>query len=288
MSVTAVVINFNTGQALHRCVQALVASSVQPRILVIDNASTDGGAEQLRNLYGNQAGLEILVNPANLGFARAVNVAAGHIDSDHLLIINPDCCIHKEALGLMLLAMEEDAAAALAAPCVRDSKGKPEKAALRRFPDPWKSLITFSGLGRLGRWVPFFQGVFVAPGKFPTRTIRAEAVSGSCMLIRRDAFMQVGMMDEAYGLHCEDLDLMYRLQQAGWFCLFVPGALADHEKGVSSRSRPLWVHRQKHMGMARFYRKFQAAGHWLPFRWLVYTGIWLRYLLLWPLVWIRK
>ena len=100
--------------------------------------------------------------------------------------------------------------------------------------------------------------------------------------------IDIGMMDEDYGLHCEDLDLMFRFRQAGLHCLFVPEARAVHVQGVSSRSRPLWVHLQKHKGMARFFNKFQAQNYALPIRWLVNSAIWLRYFLLWPWVWLTK
>ena len=288
MSITALVINFNAGPALQRCVQSLVDSTIQPQIVVVDNASTDGSAEHLRDLYGDFPDIEILFNPANLGFARAVNAAVTQLGSDQVLVINPDCVIHREALALMQQALVADARAALAAPLVRNNDGKVERAALRRFPDPWNSLMTMTGLWRLGHWIPALRGVPVNTGELPGGVVRAEAVSGACMLIRVDAMLEVGLMDEAYGLHCEDLDLMYRLQQAGWHCLLVPAAASVHTQGVSSKSRPIWVHTQKHKSMARFFRKFQASDHWLPMRWLVYTGIWLRYLLLWPLVWIRK
>ena len=92
----------------------------------------------------------------------------------------------------------------------------------------------------------------------------------------------------AYGLHCEDLDLMFRLQQAGHDCLFVPQARAVHQQGVSSRSRPLWVHWQKHRGMQRFFRKFQASDRSLPVRGLVLAGIWARFALTAPLAILRR
>jgi hypothetical protein len=103
------------------------------------------------------------------------------------------------------------------------------------------------------------------------------------MLLRKDAFFAIGGMDAEYRLHCEDLDLMYRLHQAGHRCLLVPDAVAVHDQGTSSTSRPLWVHWQKHRGMQRFFDKFQAANHALPVRWVVRAGIWLRFLLTLPL-----
>lgn len=99
-------------------------------------------------------------------------------------------------------------------------------------------------------------------------------------------------MDEAYGLHCEDLDLMFRLRRSGGYCVFVPQAQAEHAQGVSSSSRPLWVHWQKHHGMQRFFLKNQAPGYAVPWRWLlslpVLAGIWLRFTLRLPIVLLRR
>jgi len=115
-----------------------------------------------------------------------------------------------------------------------------------------------------------------------------EAISGACMLIRRSALAAVGYLDEGYQMHCEDLDLMFRLTEEGWHCLYVPRASCVHQQGTSSRSRPNWVHYQKHRGMVRFFKKFQAQSTSLPVRLLVYAGIWLRFVILWPLALIRR
>ena len=107
------------------------------------------------------------------------------------------------------------------------------------------------------------------------------------MLLKYSAFDEVKGLDSNYGLHCEDLDLMYRLRQRGYHCLLVPAARVYHRQGVSSRSRPLWVHWQKHLGMQRFFRKFQARSHAFPVRWLVLAGIWLRFAATLPLALLR-
>ncbi len=288
MSVTAIVVNFNAGAALQRCVQSLLDSSLRPRVLVVDNASLDDSARNLPALYGAAAGVETLFNPRNHGYAPALNAAARGVEADYLLVVNPDCELDPRALEHLHAALEADAEAAVAGPAVSDRRGRPEAASLRRFPTPRAALLTFSGLWRLGRWLPGLAGVPVHPRRRPRAVTRVDAVSGACMLIRRRALEQVGGLDEAYRLHCEDLDLMYRLQQAGWHCLYVPAAQAMHLKGVSSRSRPLWVHRQKHLGMQRFFRKFQARECAPPLRWLVYAGIWAHYLLLLPVVFLRR
>ncbi len=191
------------------------------------------------------------------------------------------------SLQALCAALDQDAAAALAGPLVVDREGYPMRGTLRRFPDPWSGFLTFSGLWRLGRWIPWFAGVEKA-GPLPSETTQAEAVSGACMLLRKSEFLAAGCMDGDYGLHCEDLDLMYRLNQRGWHSLFVPSARVFHDQGVSSASRPLWVHWQKHRGMQRFFMKFQAGQSSPPLRWLVIAGIWLRFAVTLPLAWFRS
>ena len=116
MSVTALIINFNAGQSLQPCVQALIDSSVKPQILVLDNASSDDSAVNLKSLYGSFPGLEIVFNPSNMGFAKAVNIAVRQSSSDQVLVINPDCVIAPNALEILQSALSSDNKAALAAP----------------------------------------------------------------------------------------------------------------------------------------------------------------------------
>jgi len=287
-AIQVIIVNFNAGETLTRCVQSVLSTREKLNITVFDNASADGSAAQVQSLFGRLENVEILCNDENIGFARAVNAAAGMGNEELLLILNPDCELLPGALGYLKQALENDPDAALAGPTVVDRTGVIQKGTLRRFPDPWNSLVTLTGLWRLGRWFPAFKGVNRHQSDLPENNSMAEAVSGACMLVRRQAFESAGNMDEAYGLHCEDLDLMYRLQQQGNHCIFVPAARVFHQQGVSSRSRPFWVHRQKHLGMQRFFLKFQAERYPFPVRWLVIAGIWLRYLLTLPLVLIRS
>lgn len=287
--IEAVIINFNAGEALARCVSAVFAQPIATRVTVVDNASTDDSLESLRRSAGDNQNLEIQVNGANLGFARGVNAAVAGLEgaAPYLLILNPDCELLPGSLVELVNALDRDPGAALASPAVVDRKGRPMKATLRSFPTPLKSFLTFSGLWRLGFWFPAFQGVDQT-GQMPAVTAKAEGVSGACMLLRRELFLEMGGLDESYGMHGEDLDLMYRIARGGMHCLLVPSARVFHDQGLSSKSRPGWVHWQKHLGMQRFFLKFQAAQHSLPVRWLVLSGIWARFFVTWPLVWFRR
>jgi GT2 family glycosyltransferase len=288
MTVETIIVNFNAGGTLLRCVNAVLKSSVPTTVTVVDNASSDGSAETVRSLFGKKHGVEVRFNTENPGFAPAVNAAARRSQAEWVLLLNPDCILEPETLGRLRYALECDSKAALAGPAVLDQNGLIQRATLRRFPDPWKSLMTASGLWRLGKWFSVFHGIEVDVTDMTGGAKICEAVSGACMLIRRSALEAVNFLDEEYAMHCEDLDLMFRIRQHGWHCLYVPQARCVHEQGLSSRSRPTWVHFQKHRGMARFFGKFQAGSTFLPLRLLVYMGIWLRFIVLWPLVLIRR
>lgn len=289
----AVIVNYNAGELLQRCVRSVLEQDLPVAVVVIDNASTDGSADRLASRFGADPRFALIRGGDNPGFATAVNRAVAQsrecfeeAGGEFLLILNPDCELQTGSLSALVAALQGRPQAAVAGPLVVDGQGRPQRANLRRFPDPWRSFLTFSGLWRLGRRWPAWQGV-EWPGALPDHDTVAEAVSGACMLLRRDAFLAVGGMDGEYRLHCEDLDLMYRLRQMGGECLYVPTARVAHAQGVSSSSRPLWVHWHKHRGMQRFFRKFQAADHSWPLRSLVHAGIWLRWLATLPLAWLR-
>ncbi len=288
MTIATIIVNFNAGETLLQCVKSLLDSTRQSKIIVVDNASTDGSVAALRDHFANQHEIELLINPVNLGFAPAVNKAAHHSDTKFVLILNPDCILKPESLEQLHTALEKNPQAGLAGPAVLDENGQVQRASMRRFPDPWKSLMTTSGLWRLEKIFPRFAGIEIDVGNLSGNAEICDAVSGACMLVRRSALEDVGYLDEEYAMHCEDLDLMYRLNESGWQCLYVPQAECVHLQGLSSRSRPSWVHFQKHRGMERFFRKFQAKTTSFPLRMLVYAGIWLRFIILWPLVLIRR
>jgi GT2 family glycosyltransferase len=287
--VDIVIVNYNAGEVVVDCIRSVYDQREPVRLTVVDNASTDGSDEKIAGAFEDREHFTLLKNRDNRGFAAAVNQAAAVPVSKapYLLVLNPDCEMLPGSIAALTAALEANESAALAGPLVIDADKRPARGTLRRFPDPWRSLLTFSGLWRLERQVPAFEGVEVS-GELPSEIAVAEAVSGACMMLKRSAFDELGGLDEAYGLHCEDLDLMYRLRASGRCSLFVPGAKVIHRQGVSSRSRPLWVHRQKHRGMQRFFQKHQARNYAFPLRWLVVGGIWVRYVLTLPFVVARR
>jgi hypothetical protein len=281
VSLTAIVVNYNAGPLLTECVASLVTSGVTD-VRVIDNASSDRSLERLRQQFGRHDSVRVLANPTNRGFGPAVNDQLPLVDRESLLIINPDCRLEAGALGALLGALGADSSIGLAGPAVVDDTGRWEPAACRYFPTPRRAFMAATGLHRLAGAIPALTGIADPNAQALDRVTHVEATSGACMLLRTDAFREVGGFDEAYTLHAEDLDLMRRLQDRGWKVAYVPAARAVHVQGVSSASRPLWVHRQKHRGLARYYAQHRATEDGALTRLLFRAGLWAHWLALLP------
>jgi GT2 family glycosyltransferase len=283
-----IIVNFNAGPLLSDCIEAVLASPIDVEVVVSDNRSDDDSLTLLSQRCGPDPRLMIIENDDNLGFARGNNVAVAYTQAPYLLFLNPDCIVGPETLPRMLEFMESTPAAGMSGCIVRDPSGDEQVASRRVIPDPW------IGLARLLRIERVWPGMLA--GKrldrtnepLPARPIEVEAISGAFMLVRRRAMEDVGLMDEEYFLHCEDLDWFVRFQRSGWAIYLVPDASVVHYKGICSASRPMSVLWHKHKGMHRFFRKFQFREYPLPLSLMVLLGIWLHFAAVMPAAWVRQ
>jgi GT2 family glycosyltransferase len=282
------IVNFNAGALLVDTVGAVLAAGVPVEVVVSDNASSDDSLTRLREHYGEDSRLTIVENASNLGFARGNNVALQYTAAPYLLILNPDCVPAKDALAKMLAFMEASPDVGMTGCVVRDPDGAEQVASRRVIPDPWIGLARLLHLEVLWPDALGDRRLDRTHDPLPEKPVRVEAISGAFMLVRREALEEVGLMDEGYFLHCEDLDWFVRFRRAGWHIYLVPDADAVHYKGFCSVGRPISVLWHKHRGMVRFFRKFQFQDYPVPLSFLVIVGIWLHFGLVAPAAWIRR
>ena len=279
-----VTVNFNAGEHLAAGARAVLASTVPVELLVVDNGSTDGSLARLRAAVGDDPRVRIFENGANLGFARANNRALAHARGEWLLFLNPDCVAGPDTIARMQEAVAHHPEAGIGGCLLLNPDGTEQAGCRREAPTPAKALARAFGLAGLARRLGLASDIardFVRQGDpLPPHPVAVDAISGAFMLVRRDALERVGPLDEGYFLHCEDLDWCARFRQAGYTVLFVPQVAVVHEKGTSSRGRPVRVLWHMHRGMVRYYRKFLRDRYPLPLLWLVVAGVWLRFAVL--------
>jgi len=274
----AVIVNYNAGALLARAVASLQRSPRVARIVVVDNASVDDSLARLEAECADATRLTVLRSAANLGFARGCNLGAARTDAPFVLYLNPDCVVADDAVELLLETLAARPEAGMAGPMIVNPDGSEQAGARRAIPTPWRSFVRAFGLSRLSaRYPRLFSDFLLHSEPVPDRPTRVEAISGACMLVRRESLAGVGLLDEGYFMHCEDLDWCMRFRMTGWQVLFVPQARVTHVKGTSSRSRPVFVEWHKHAGMIRFYRKFFRHQYPGALMWFVSVGVWLRF-----------
>jgi GT2 family glycosyltransferase len=288
---SVVTVSFNSGEYLAACVRSVLTSSVPVEVLVVDNRSTDDGLARLRaSLDPDEARVRVLENEANLGFARANNRGLLQARGRWLLLLNPDCVVEPPTIEAMQGVLETSPDAGMAGCLILDPDGTEQGGCRRERPTPGKAFVRAFGLRRLSRRLRV-EGVrdFVRQGDpLPSRPIEVDAISGAFMFVRREALEAVGLLDEGYFLHCEDLDWCERFWRAGQKVMFVPGVSVVHHKGGSSRDRPVRVLWHMHRGMIRYYRKFFRDQYPWALLWIVWAGVWLRFGALAALALVRR
>lgn len=272
--ISTIIVNYNAGEFLRSCVDSLLNCPLETEVIVVDNASTDHSLDALAGLPN----VQIIKNATNVGFATACNVGIRVASAPFLLFLNPDCFFKPDTLIRLLEAMRFDERVGMVGGLLVNPDGTEQAGGRRAIPTPWRSFVRAFGLARFAdRWPRLFFDFHLHKQPLPNHNIEVEAISGACMMVRREAIQDVGEWDERYFLHCEDLDWCMRFRQKGWKILFVPSARVTHALGVSSRSRPIFVEWHKHKGMIRFYRKFFRRQYPGVLMGLVALGVWLRF-----------
>ena len=272
--ISTIIVNYNAGEFLRSCVDSLLNCPLETEVIVVDNASTDHSLDALAGLPN----VQIIKNATNVGFATACNVGIRVASAPLLLFLNPDCFFKPDTLIRLLEAMRFDERVGMGGGLLVNPDGTEQAGGRRAIPTPWRSFVRAFGLARFAdRWPRLFFDFHLHKQPLPNHNIEVEAISGACMMVRREAIQDVGEWDERYFLHCEDLDWCMRFRQKGWKILFVPSARVTHALGVSSRGRPIFVEWHKHKGMIRFYRKFFRRQYPGVLMGLVALGVWLRF-----------
>ena len=277
--ISVVIVNYNAGQLLADCVGSALPQVDE--VIVVDNASRDASMDECARLYSADTRLTLVQNGSNLGFSAACNVGFLRSRGDYILFLNPDCHLDARAVAALMAALQADPLVGMVGGLLMNLDGSEQIGGRRAIPTPWRSFVRAFGLNRFEkRWPKLFFDFNLHKQFLPREPIDVEAISGACMLVKRQAVDTVGLWDEGYFLHCEDLDWCMRFRQKGWNILFVPSAHILHALGVSSRGRPIFVEWHKHKGMMRFYRKFFRHQYPGVVMGLVVTGVWLRFGLL--------
>jgi GT2 family glycosyltransferase/glycosyltransferase involved in cell wall biosynthesis len=270
--VSVIVVNWNVGPILVDCMRAVAKelTTVDGDCIVVDNGSARGDMDPVRHEFPS---VPIIANARNLGFARAANQGIRESRAPYVMLLNPDAFPMQGTLEHLVRFMDRHPEVAVVGPHITNTDGTAQGSA-RAFPGLWTAFF-----GRTSFLTRYFPRNPWSRRHIPVLGARGDAplavdwVSGACMLIRRQAWEEIGGLDEAFFLYWEDADFCWRARNAGWEVVYDPRVSVIHSVGASSRQAPIRSTVAFHRTAYRLYRKHVTRSAWHPMNAVAMGGL---------------
>lgn len=274
MQLSVIIINYNVKHFLEHCLCSVekAMKNIVGEIIVIDNNSSDGSLLYFRNKFPQ---VSFVWNSANVGFAKANNQGIALATGEYILFLNPDTIIAEDTLEksiAFIKAGNNDYALGIK---MLDGSGKFLKESKRAFPDPLTSLFKLSGLARMFPSSKIF-GKYHLGFLDENKNHEVDVLAGAYMMVTRKILEKVKGFDEDYFMYGEDIDLSFRIQQAGFKNFYFSESAIIHFKGESTRKDSLRYVKMFYKAMSIFVKKHYAGSKAGAFNLLLRVAIWTR------------
>lgn len=253
MDLSIAIVSWNTQGLLDQCIQSIYANTyeIDYEVIVVDNASSDGSSQMVREKY---PWVRLIASDENLGFVGGNNKAYKISDSRLFLLLNPDTVCFDGALTKLARFLDIHPKIGAAGPLVMnpDDTLQPSWA---RFP----KFITEAS-GKLDRriaasaFIPSTPSEIKSIGPFQT-----DWVGGCCLMIKRDAVREIGLMDDRLFMFCEETDWCFRLHKAGWEIWVEPSAEIVHFGGQSTKQASAEMAKRLRLSKAAYFSKHHGS-----------------------------
>jgi N-acetylglucosaminyl-diphospho-decaprenol L-rhamnosyltransferase len=277
VDLSVIIVSWNVRDLLRRCLQSVLArTQVSPdegtyqigdrevEILIVDNASTDGSAEMVGDEFPHA---RLVANNENRGFTAANNQGLALSRGRYLLLLNPDTEIVGDALTTMLRYAEANREVGALGPRLLYPDGSTQSSR-RRFPTFATALVESTVVQEWWQDNSILRRYYMADTA-DDAIQRVDWVVGACLLVRRQAFEQVGGLDEGYFMYSEELDWCRRIKAAGWEIAYLPTAAIIHHEGKSSEQVVPARHIYFQSSKVRYFRKHHGALQAEVLRWFL-------------------
>jgi len=258
VDISIIILSYNTKELTHSCLSSIAKTlcrSLTKEIIVVDNGSTDGTVEEVKKTFPD---VTVIENKKNIGFAAGNNQGIKASRGRYVLLLNSDTEVYPETLEKMVAFMDDHKKAGASTCKLVLPDGSMDPACHRGFPTPWNAFSYYAKLEKLFPKTTLFGG-YHQGYKDLSVPHEVDVVSGAFFMVRKVVVKQVGMLDGAYFMYAEDIDMAYRIKEAGWQIWFNPNVMALHRKKQSGR-----VHTDRT-------RRIQSYGNFLTYNKLFYT-----------------
>ncbi|MEE4310505.1 MAG: glycosyltransferase [candidate division KSB1 bacterium] len=272
--ISIIIVNYNVKELLEQSLLSVIkaARGLRHEIFVVDNASTDGSVELIRDKFPD---VTLIANATNKGFAAANNQALKLAKGKYVVLLNPDTVVQEDTFTTVKRFLDENKECGMVGCKILNPDGSLQLACRRSFPTLWVGFTRIIGLSRLFPRSRLF-GRYNLTYLDPDETYEVEAISGSFMVVRNKVVKQVGMLDESFFMYGEDLDWCFRIKEAGWKIYYLPETKIIHFKGESSKQSKIDLTIMFYRAMKLFVEKHYHSRYFYVPQWFLVSGIVMR------------
>ena len=260
--VSVVMVVYQTGPALRRSLDHVLAEPLTDEFVIVDNGSPPEDEALLRSLMEGDPRVRLIQGHGNVGFARAANMGADAARGRALVFLNPDAFLQPDCIRQLVLATEGQPSPCIVGARVMNDDGSEQRGSRRGEVSPLTTVLSFSGLATKIPGLARFE-IHRESEPLPKGPIAVPTISGACFCASHADFDILGGFDEGYFLHVEDIDLCWRARRMGGTVMFQPKAEVVH-LGSTSLTHPVKVEFWKGIGLSRYFRK-RADNPWRRF-----------------------
>ncbi len=274
MKLSVIIVNYNVRYFLEQALGSVrrALQGIEGEVWVVDNNSADDSLAMVRTRFPE---VHIIANKENTGFAVANNQAIKASKGEYVLLLNPDTVVEEDTFAKCIAFMDTHPEAGAVGVRLIDGSGAYLPESKRGFPTPWVAFCKTIGLGRLFPRSARLNGYYLGHLD-PNQTHEIDVLVGAFMFMRRSALEQVGLLDEAFFMYGEDIDLSYRIKQGGYKNYYLHTTSIIHYKGESTKKGTLNYVRTFYQAMIIFAEKHFTGRQKGLYIAMLKAAIWLR------------
>jgi GT2 family glycosyltransferase len=272
MKLSVIIVNYNVKYFLEVCLDSVfrAARGINIEVIVIDNQSVDDSCAMVREKYPQ---VILIENKDNKGFSKANNQGFAIAKGEYILFLNPDTVLHTDYLKKTILYLDAHPNVGGIGPRIIDGKGQFALDSKKSFPSLSVALFKTTGINKIFSKSTFFNKYYAVHIK-EYETAEVDVLSGCCMMVSHKVLQEIGgAFDEDYFMYCEDVDLSYRIQKAGYKNIYFPEATIIHYKGESTRKATLSYIRTFNEALSIFVKKHYSKQQASLFNVVINIGI---------------
>ena len=255
MDLSVIIVSWNAKAFLLECLLSVIQETAQydTEIIVVDNASTDGSAELVKEQFPS---VILVSNETNLGFAKANNIGIRQCTGKYMCLINSDVFVKKECIKQAVQFMDNNTKIGVLGPRIIGADGQVQRSCMA-FPTLWNTFCRALALDSLFPKSKLFGGYLMRYWQHDNIQ-SVDVINGCFWMVRRAALENVGLLDERFFIYGEDIDWCRRFHDSEWDVVFFPKAEVIHYGGASSANAPVRFYVEMHRANLQYWQKYHS------------------------------